>query len=262
MSRTRLILPRVLSAALVLLLAAPAAAYVIILKDGTRLVAKEKPTVEGDRLIFVTKIGVTQSVPAKDYDQKATVEANKLIAGGDALVLNSPDGAGAMTSVDTKRPTLSEYIKRNNETNLLLKDQTQAPGVKTSASSRPSAEKPAGERAPAGGETTLDPGTNDAFLRALESSGIRGPRLSGVAHGVRVQAVTDTEQQVFAALGAVARGLKESRAAGKPLDKAEVWLLTSNGQSAGRFEMGADEADALLNGKIGAAKYFVANVIF
>jgi hypothetical protein len=259
MSRLPRILPRLLAAAAAVLLASPALAYVIVLKDGSRIVAKEKPTIEGDKLIFVTKIGVTQSLPAKDFDSRKTDEVNKIIAGGDALILNTPEGEKTLSTMDTKRPTLSEYIKRHNETNLVLKDQTQAPAIKPSGAR--GADRPAVEK-PSAGETALDPSTNDAFLRALEASGIRGPRLTGVAHGVRVQAVTDSEQQVFAAIGGVARGLKETRAAGKPLDKAEIWLVTSNGQSAGRFEMGAEDADALLNGKVGAAKYFVANVIF
>jgi hypothetical protein len=257
MSRISRKLPLLVGAALLLLWVSPLSAYVIILKDGTRLIAKEKPTVQGDRLVFITKIGVSQSLPAKDYDQKATEDANKLISGGDAYVLNTPDGRMAITKMDTRKPTLSEYIKKHNETNLVLKDQ-KAPSAPRSAGEKAGAEKaPAASDAPA-----LDPMTNDTFLRALESSGIRGPRLSGLPHAVRVQAVADSEQQVFAALGAIARGLKETRAAGRSLDKAEIWLLTSNGQSAGRFDMSPDDADALLNGKIGAAKYFVANVIF
>jgi hypothetical protein len=110
--------------------------------------------------------------------------------------------------------------------------------------------------------TVLDPLLNDTFARALETSGIRGARFSAAPGGVKVVAVTDSEQQVFAALGAVARGLKESRAGGRNVTKVEVVLATASGEPAGRFEMTPDDAESLLNGKTSSPKYFVANVQF
>ncbi len=38
--------------------------------------------------------------------------------------------------------------------------------------------------------------------------------------------------------------------------------MTSGGENAGKFDMSPDDADAILNGKITPAKYFVAAVIF
>jgi hypothetical protein len=91
---------------------------------------------------------------------------------------------------------------------------------------------------------------------------VKGVKLGTLPSALRVQAVTDTEQQVFLALMASARGLKESRAAGKLLDKVEVVLATANGEAAARFDVSPDDADALLNGRISPAKYFVTRVIF
>jgi hypothetical protein len=108
----------------------------------------------------------------------------------------------------------------------------------------------------------LDPVISDAFTRALDGSNVKGVKLLTLPSAVRVQAVTDSEQQVFLALVAAARGLKESRAAGKPLEKVEVVLATGTGESAARFDISPDDADALLNGRITPAKYFVSRVIF
>ena len=69
-------------------------------------------------------------------------------------------------------------------------------------------------------------------------------------------------QQVFAAIGAAARGLKESRASGRSVDKVELFLASATGENAGKFKISPEDAEALLNGKVPAAKYFVANVIF
>jgi hypothetical protein len=259
MSARRSFLLPLLAAALGLVLSAPAFAYVIFLKDGTRLVAAEKPTVQGDRLVFSTNIGTVQSVPVADFDAKRTEEANKLSA-GDAYVLDTPDGKFQLETVG-KKPTLSEYIKKHNGQNLVMKDEPKGDG-RDARSETPADRKT--EKALAAGDAAqgVDPVVNDTFLRALEASGIRGPHIVPINRGVRIQALTDTEQQVFAALGGIARGMKESRAAGRQLDMVEVWLGTTSGQSAGHFEMSAEDADSLLNGKVGAAKYFVANVMF
>src|SRR5215510_11168279 len=89
-------LPRLLVAAAGLLLASPLFAYVIVLKDGSKIIAKEKPTVQGDRLVFVTRIGTAQSLPVADLDKKATDATNKLVGNGDAIVVDTPDGKGAV----------------------------------------------------------------------------------------------------------------------------------------------------------------------
>ncbi len=67
---------------------------------------------------------------------------------------------------------------------------------------------------------------------------------------------------MFLALVACARGLKESRAAGKPLDKAEVVFTTSTGESAARFDLSPNDADNLLTGRVTPSRYFVTSVIF
>jgi hypothetical protein len=249
----------VLIVALALLASAPAYAYVIIMTDGTRLVAKEKPTIQGDRVIFLTSLGTAQSIPLAEFDQKKTDEVNRL-GTGDAYVL--PDGPDDGRTVSlSKKASLSEFIKTHKATKITFGAEptpVPEPAGKRGAREAPQEKLATGELSSQG----VDPRFNDAFLRALESSGIRGPRLSPLPHGLKVQALTDNEQQVFAAIGAVARGMKESRAAGRPLDKAELYLGTSAGDPAGHFEMTPDDAEALLNGKVGVAKYYVANVIF
>ena len=108
----------------------------------------------------------------------------------------------------------------------------------------------------------MDPQITEAFMRAMDGSSVKGVKLTQIPSGVRVSATTETEQQVFLALVACARGLKESRAAGKPLDKAEVAFTTSTGESAARFDLSPNDADNLLTGRVTPARFFVSNVIF
>lgn len=240
---------------LVVLLAAPAAAYVIMLKDGSRIVAKEKPNVQGKNWVFVIPSGNRQSIPIAEVDMEKTEKVNAS-GTGDAYDLGDTTTTIQTGSADSRKPSLSEYIKTNKKSEMgqpVVPTPTAAP--EGGFASRPIP----GEATGAG---AIDPVVNDTFTRALEGASIRGARLSPMAQGVRLQAITDTEQQVFAAIGAVARGLKECRSLGKPLERAELTLGTSAGEGAGKFVMTAEDAESLLNGKTSAPKYFVAAVQF
>jgi hypothetical protein len=232
--------------------ALPAGAYVIYTKDGTRIEAKDKPTVQGKKLLFLTPLGTPQSISTSEWDQERTEKVNK--AGiGNAYQLDEPTSdRRAIPNPTNVKPSLSDYIKTHKK-NELPPERSEKPsedGV---------------EKAPTPAETVplpLDSQINEVFSRALDGSNLRGARLVGIAGGLRVQATTENEQQVFWALAAVARGLKESRAHGRAIEKVDLYLATSSGENAGHFVMSPDEAEALLNGRISPAKYFIANVMF
>ncbi|KAA0255363.1 hypothetical protein FBQ97_04390 [Acidobacteria bacterium ACD] len=246
------------AAALVFLPAARALAYVIVLKDGTRIVAREKPNVQGKSWVFVVPSGNRQSIPISEVDMEKTEKVNA--AGtGDAYELDQNATTIQQTSDTTRKPSISEYIKTTKKTDI-GPESVPTPATASQGASRPSGaiQEPSTAAVVEG----VDPAVSDAFVRAFAGASLRGARLTPMPKGVRVQAITDTEQQVFASLGAVARGLKEARALGKPLDRAEIVLGTSSGENAGKFLMNAEDADALLNGRTSAARYFVANVVF
>ena len=234
----------------------PAAAdtgYVIYTKDGSRIEAREKPTVVGKMLLFMNKIGAQQSIALREFDKERTEKANQDGLGG-AYVLDTPDQK-TIPPPAGKTPSLSQYIKEHKKNELGVR------GPDRSTEAVP--DGPVKSKAmPAETPMTLDPQTNDVFMRAFDQASLRGARLSPIPSGVRVQAVTETEQQIFWALGAVAKGLKESRAYGRQVDKVDLWMVTSSGDPAGHFTISAEDADALLNNRITPAKYFVANVIF
>ena len=258
--RTRL-LPT-LALAFAVLPALPAdATYVIFTRDGARIEAREKPVIQGRRLFYLTPLGTSQTIALDEWDQVRSEKANREGLGG-AYVLDDPNGNGnvaALPNPELKKPSLSDYIKKNGRKldpdrpeprvgELVTERETHAP--------RPSA------RVPEASPVILDPVVSDAFMRALDGSNVKGVKLGSLPSALRVTAVTDSEQQVFLALMASARGLKESRAAGKPLEKVEVVLATATGESAAHFAVTPDDADALLNGRITPAKYFVSRVIF
>jgi hypothetical protein len=259
-SRTRLLPAAAIVAAVFAALPADAT-YVIYTRDGARIEARDKPVVQGRRLVYLTPLGTSQTIALDEWDQVRSEKANREGLGG-AYVLDDPSGnshTSTLPNPEAKKPSLSEYIKKNGRKLDPDRPEPRVGELVTERETRaPRASAKTAEVAP----VVLDPVVSDAFTRALDGSNVKGVKLANLPSALRVQAVTDTEQQVFLALMASARGLKESRAAGKPLEKVEVVLATATGESAARFDVSPDDADALLNGRITPAKYFVTRVIF
>lgn len=259
-SRT-LLLPAAVVAGVVLSAVPADATYVIYTRDGARIEAREKPIVQGRRVVYLTPLGTSQTIALDEWDQTRSEKANREGLGG-AYVLDEPGGSPntqALPNPEAKKPSLSEYIKKNGRKMDSDRPEPRLGELVTERETRPPrASAGKAEAAP----VVLDPVISDAFMRALDGSNVKGVKLGNLPSALRVAAVTDSEQQVFLALMASARGLKESRAAGKPLEKVEVVLATAGGESAARFDVTPDDADALLNGRISPAKYFVTRVIF
>ncbi len=238
------------------LLALEAPAYLIILKDGTRIEAAAKPVASGRNYLFHDKLGAQKMIAITEVDPARTEAANKENY-RDAYILGDPEPMKKESDTSAKAPSLSEYIRQNR------KSQIEAPPVSAPAvpGEAPAAPRGAGRNEAAAPSTVLDPIVQDSFLRAYQTAAVRGTRLTPLAGGaLRVQAVTDTETVVFGALVGTARGLKESRTAGRLVEKVELYMTTSAGENAGKFVLLPEDAEALLNGTVPPAKFFVANV--
>jgi len=251
-----------LTAALVVaaLSALPAkASYIIYTKDGHRIEAQERPVVQGRRVVYLTPLGTAQTIALDEWDQERSEKVEREGLGG-AYVLDDPSGRrSSLAAPESKKPSLSDYIKKNGRKLDADRAEPRSGLVSEREPRAPSASAGKGVEA---SPVVLDPVVSDAFMRALDGSNVKGVKLGTLPSALRVQAVTDNEQQVFLALMASARGLKEARAAGKPLERVEVVLATASGETAARFDVSPDDADALLNGRISPPKYFVSRVIF
>ena len=62
----------------VLMLAAQQAfaVYILILRNGDRVIAKEKYQVKGPNAVFITKTGTWRSIPVSQIDMEATEKVN------------------------------------------------------------------------------------------------------------------------------------------------------------------------------------------
>ena len=252
-----------LALARALLAALPAPAYLIILKDGTRIEAAEKPVEQGRNFIFKDKLGARKMIAVAEVDPAKTEQANKENY-RDAYILGDPAPMKKESEESAKAPSLSEFIRQTKRSDIPVPTPVPAanPGDPSTLQSPERSAQRGSERAmnPVPGNV-LDPVTQDAFLRAYQSAAVRGARITQAGAGtIRVQAVTDNETVVFGALVGTARGLKEARTAGRLVEQVELFMATSAGENAGRFLITPEAADSLLNGTVPPARFFVANV--
>jgi hypothetical protein len=238
-----------------LLVALPAPAYLIILKDGTRIETADKPVEQGRNYVFRDKLGAKKMIAISEVDPVKTEAANKENF-RDAYILGEPEPMKKEGETAAKAPSLSEYIRQTQKSDITAPPPTP-PAFAGAAPAPRAAERPAA----AGPGSILDPIVQEAFLRAYQSTAVRGTRIAQAGAGtVRIQTVTDSEAVVFGALVGTARGLKEARTAGRLVEKVELHMTTSAGENAGKFLLTPDDAEALLNGTIPPARFFVANV--
>jgi len=238
-----------------LLAALPAPAYLLIMKDGTRIETAEKPVVQGRNYVFQDKLGARKMVAISEVDPARTEAANKENY-RDAYILGQPEPMKRESSTAAKAPSLSEYIRQSKKSDIAAPTPSAA-----LLPAEPAAPRETERRAEPGPGSVLDPIVQESFLRAYQSAAVRGTRITQGGGGtIRVQAITDSEAVVLGALVATARGLKEARTAGRLVEKVELHMATSAGTTAGKFDFTPEDADALLNGTIPPAKFFVANV--
>lgn len=227
---------------LLVALAAPARAYVLVLKDGSKVFGKAKYEVKRDFAVFTLESGNIAQIPLAKVDVPATEKYNKENV-GNVLVLDRPDAKVLETpkTTSTDRQNLSRYIQQHDS-------QPKAP---RSNAPKAAAPKPAAQE-------IADAQIIREAIRILEGAGVTQYKLQA---GPKVVLVADQDDAVFHALTAAARLAQDLTALGK-IASLDVEIVSSNGSDGGRFKMTADNVKDLTEGQITASEYFVNNVIF
>lgn len=224
-----------------LLAALPAAAYVVVLKDGSKLFGKEKYAVRKDFAVFTLENGNVAQVPMTQVDVAATEKYNKENV-GNVLVLDTPNAKVLETpkTTSTDRQNLSRYIQQHEA-------QPRAPR----SAARTAAPKPAAPE-------VSDPLIIREAIRILEGAGVTQYKLEV---GPKVVLIADQEDAVFRGISAAARLAQDLTSIGKA-PALDVEIVSSTGSDGGRFRMTAESIKALTEGSMTASEYFVQNVIF
>ncbi len=231
--------------ALTAALAAPAfARYIVVLKDGTQYVAKEKPTVKAGKALIRLETGQTLQLDAALIDVAKSERTTNL--GVNATIVD----------LTPNMPSEKPAEKKQNLGDIRLR---QRAGANTpTASSAPTAPAPIS----ATGEM---PGlVVDKFDRAFDNVGIFEKKVTSPgANSIRAELTVDTEQRVFNAISAASYLMvRNAGMEGVNIQMVELFMKTTTGGSAGRFQMTRAEAEALNARTITQEEYFVRNVIY
>lgn len=236
-----------------------AASYWVVMKDGSQYECKQKWTVKDGKAWFTTVAGQTLTVDPAQIDVAKSEQATKY--NGGAVIAGA---ATAPTTTAAAQEGLGSQIK-------LRKPASQvAPAAAPPPAPAPTTPTTTGSTAPAvpppipqgGGELSAE--VLQKFERAFENVGIFEHKVvSTSAHSIRAEVTADSEEKVFNAISATA--FLEVRDGGVPgvhLDMVELFMKTTTGGSAGRFQMTRDDAQAIDSKQMDKSDYFVRKVIY
>jgi hypothetical protein len=245
---------------LTLSIAGPLSAYTVYLKDGSKIQAREKYTVEGTRAIIVTQNGTRTFVPLAQIDVAKSNEGNKLDYGSAQIL---PGGVQEVPSGQAEAP-------RGRTINDLLANQ-QA-GVRVLPENR-RAVTPGSL-----GSTKLLGGAYDMMVwsrkaigdvematelkRLLRLQGIEEVEIYEGTKGDRpfLEVTTNSEGSVFKTLAGTAATLPLLRQSFAKVGAVELLMITSERERAGQFTLTPELASDLTSKKVDLVSFFLKNV--
>jgi hypothetical protein len=223
------------------------ASYIVVLKGGKQYKAKAKWTIVNGKALVQLENGQSITIDPGLIDEAKSEETTRLGL-GDVRIMNldAPQLPGGVSPKQTA-PTLGDQIKLR----------------------KPNQQTQAATAAPA---PTATPVSNSAistevimkFERAYENVGVYEHKLtSSGAHSIRAELTADSEDKVFNAISATSfLMVRNAGVTGAQVDMVELFMKTTNGGAAGRFQMTRDDAMALDAKSISQQEYFVRKVIY
>jgi len=224
------------------------AAYVIVLKDGSRLKAKAKWTVVNGKAVVNLENGQTVTLNPAEIDVAKSEQMSKMGL-GDVNILGTGQQAQPAQQQQSQGQSLGDQVRAM---------RPRVPVTPTTTS-----QQTAAPVSPAPVLDQLDSRVRDKFERAFENVGIYEHKLAGTNRHIRAELTADSEDRVFNALSATAFLVGHNAGIdGLNIDMVELFMRTTNGGAAGRFQMNRADADAI-NGKTTTIQdYFVRKVIY
>ena len=233
----------------VLLLAAQAfGEYIVVMKDGTRYKAKAKYTVQNGRALILLVNGQSLQVDANLIDAAKSEQLTKLGVNANLVDLTTKmPAAQAPAQPETPLGGQIRLRQRNSKTAAPAASAlpTVAPPLPTVAGSVP--------------QRVLD-----NFDKSYENIGVYEKKITSTgARSLRAELTVDTEERVFNAISATSYLIMRNAGVdGVQIDMVELFMKTTSGGSAGRFQMSRNDADSLEKRLVTQHDYFVRKVIY
>ncbi|HYO74881.1 MAG TPA: hypothetical protein VE010_00345 [Thermoanaerobaculia bacterium] len=223
------------------------AKYIVVLKNGTRYTAKAKWTVTNGRALVLLENGQSLQLDPALIDVAKSEQLTKIgLANANVIDLD----ADIPKPKPVQQPSLGSQIKLRRPTQQVQEE---------AAPSKPSAAAPL-----APGAGTMSAQVLDKFQRAYENVGIFEHKVeSNGARAIRVELTADTEERVFNAISATSfLMVRNAGVDAAQIDVVELFMRTTTGGSAGRFQMTRADAEALDKRTLSQHEYFIRKVIY
>lgn len=255
-----------LAALAVLLAAAPATAYTIYLKDGSRLNAREQYTVIDGTAYIVLPNGTTTFIDAAEIDVARTAEANERKLGS-ALVLEGGQ-IRELTEEDAQR------VARRRTLADLISDREAAPRELPEARREVAAPAASDLVRTAGGHVDLAalpprPLSDLALAAEIQAMFVgQGLDMVEVHQGTAprrplLRVTTGSEAAVFRAVAVTCAALTRLRET-RPdqVEALELVMATPDRERAGQFVVTPETAAQLMTKQVDITTFFLAHVQF
>ena len=231
-----------------LLAAQSFASYIVVLKGGKQYKAKAKWTVVNGKALIQLDNGQSITIDPALIDEAKSEETTKLGL-GDVRIMNLDAKLPPGTTAKPTAPTLGETIKLRKPNDIAQAQQ---------AAATPTAAATPANKGGIGTEVIMK------FERAYENVGIFEHKLtSSGPHSIHAEVTADSEDKVFNAISATSfLMVRNAGVSGAQVDMVELFMKTTNGGSAGRFQMTREDAAALDAKTMSQQEYFVRKVIY
>jgi hypothetical protein len=225
--------------------AGPALAYTIYLKDGSRIIAKEKYVVKGNLAMIVLPSGTTSSLAVAEIDVPRTDEANRQVL-GTAVAIEEGKTVELKQQQPRRAPSQTAPPPAN------LPDTPAAVLRRTERG--PISRTPFADTALAGDIRGFAASRGVTAIDVYQGASTKRPLLVFA---------TSSEGALFKALIVAANALLHLEST-KPgtIEGFEVLCETADGGLGGRFDLTPKLAADLVSGRYEITRFFVENVRF
>jgi hypothetical protein len=260
-------------AAILLLAAGPLHAYVIYLKDGSSVEAREKYTVKGNTALIVLPNGSQTTLPLAQIDVARTQSGNASDFGSATVLREAPPAP--QPTAGPREPTLAELSAQRRNQSLPPKPPQRPANAPFPTSNAAAAEAPKSgvTRTPAGNIDFLrTPRTQAARMQLATTVGellrSHGVNNVGIYEGSQpgrllLEVVANSEGAVFQAIAGAAQSLLDLEAKQpRAVDSFELFLATDHRQRAGQFLVTPERARELVSKQLDLTAFYLKYVEF
>jgi hypothetical protein len=227
------------------------ATYIVVLKNGQSYKAKAKWTMQNGKAIVQLENGQSLVIDPTLIDVAKSEQATNAGLGGAHIISAVPNSGTPDNQQQESGLGSVIHITRASPT---TPPQLAAPAATT----------PAAPPVSVNNNGNQSQEVLDKFARAYENVGLFEQKITSPSPGVvRADLTADSEDKVFNAISATSFLIvRNAGVPGADIKMVELFMKTTVGGSAGRFQMTREDAQALDSKQISQQDYFVRRVIY